>query len=136
MVMNLANEAASYLIGAPHTGGALTTDQLKAAMLTYGGADSLTKTAEGTKTLGGKAFSFLEFKQAVPEEGDENARFRVYFYTQSNFLFEAVLGFDTVDSPTAVADMETALATLTLSPSAGIRRVTLLDTPGRPTVPA
>jgi hypothetical protein len=122
-VMNMTNDAFSFLFGAPHAGGALTTEELKAAMLAAGATDSLTKTTEGTKTLGGKSFSFVEFKQAVPDAGDEDARYRVYFYTQGNFLFEAIIGFDTVDSPAAVADLESALATLTIAPGAGLRRL-------------
>lgn len=128
-VMNMTNNAFSFLAGSPHSGGALTTEELKAAMMAYGGADSLTKTDEGSKTLGGKAFSYVEFKQSVPEEGEESALYRVYFYTQGNFLFEAILGFDTVNSPTAVADLETALATLVISPSAGLRRVAVQARP-------
>ncbi len=127
--MNLANEAAAYLMLVPHAGGTLTAEEIKAAMMANGGADSVTKTNEGTKTLGGKSFSYLEFKEAVPEEGGENARYRVYFYTQGNVLFEAVLGFDAVESPTAVADLETALATLTVTPGAGLRRVAVQARP-------
>lgn len=127
--MNLANEAVAYMMLVPHAGGDLTAEQIKAAMTANGGADSVTKTGEGTKTLGGKSFSYLEFKEAVPEEGGENARFRIYFYTQGTVLFEAILGFDTVDSPAAVADLETALATLAISPGAGLRRVAVQARP-------
>lgn len=129
VVMNMTNDAVTYLMSAPNAGGTLTTEQLKAAMLASGSADSVTQTGEGTKTLGGKSFSYLEFKEAVPEEGDENARFRIYFYAQGTLLIEAILGFDTVESPTAVANLETALATLSITPGAGIRRLAVHNRP-------
>jgi hypothetical protein len=128
-VINLANQALSFLVGVPHAGGDLTAEELRAAMIAFGSNDSLNKTNEGAKILGGKSFSFVEFKLTDAEEGEENARYRAYFYTQGNMLFEAILGFDTVESPAAIADLETALATLAITPGAGIRRLAVRNRP-------
>ena len=52
------------------------------------------------------------------QSDDPTSRYRVYFLVQDSFLFQAIVGFDTEKSPGTVADIESALATLTLTPHA------------------
>ncbi len=88
----------------------------------FGATDSLETTADGTKTLGGKSFSFIEWKKAGATGAEAKDRYRVYFLTTGTVMFEGILGFDTDNSVSALADMEAALATLTLTGGTAIFR--------------
>lgn len=121
VVVNLATGASAFLYAAPHEGN-LTAAEIAAVLEEFGASDSLEVTTQGTKTLGGKSFSFIEWKK-TGATGDEAAeRFRVYFYTTGTFMFEGILGFDTDNATASVGDMETALATLNLTGGSAIRR--------------
>src|SRR5689334_6834819 len=69
IVMNMTTGASAFLFAGPHEGN-LTAAEITAAMKTYGATDSLEVTTEGTKTLGGKSFSFIEWKK-TGATGDE-----------------------------------------------------------------
>lgn len=114
IVLDTANEATALLFAAPHVGN-VTAAQISAAMIGFGATDSLVVTAEGTKTLGGKSFSFIEWKKAVATGDEAEDRYRVYILTTGTFMFEGILGFNTENAASAVPDMESALATLNLT---------------------
>ena len=122
IVINPDLEVSGFLVGVPHQ-GALTEAQVAAAFAQLGGKDGLEKVNEGNRTLGGKAFAFLEYKDKNATGSDANQRIRIYYITDGNFLFEAALMYDTVNGPTALAQLETALATLKINASAGLRAV-------------
>lgn len=118
---NMTSGASTYLFSAAHTGN-LTAAEIAAAMKGFGATDSLETTAEGTKTLGGKSFSFIEWKKAGATGAEAKDRYRVYFTTTGTVMFEGILGFDTDNAASATADMESALATLTLTGGTAIFR--------------
>jgi hypothetical protein len=104
--------------------GALTSAEMAAYIAQYSASDSVTVVDQGTKTLGGKAFSFIEFKKANPaDEVEKTARYRFYFISQGNYLFQAFSFYNTLIGAGALTDIESALGTLRLTPSTAIRAV-------------
>ncbi|GEM_PF-4077830 len=119
-VMNASDSAISFLFGAPHQGD-LTSTEIATALALAGAGDSLEVTVRGTKTLGSKSFTFIEWKKKNPATEEATSRFRVYYLVQNGFMFEAILSFTTDSSPTAVADIESALATLNVTAPTTLR---------------
>lgn len=118
-----------FLQGVPHV-GALTQAQISAFAKTYGGNDSIIVTDQGDKTFGGKAFTMIEFKKANPSDTAEaKQRIRIYYLSQGNFLFQAITVYDAGSDNGVLADLESALATLTITASAGVRNVAALQSP-------
>lgn len=93
----------------------LTAQELEAYRETYAGSDSVTKVADGTKSLGGKTFTFVEYQSADTSSGP--SRVRIYYTNSGTNLFTSVLIYDPAAGAGAVTDMESALATLSLSAS-------------------
>jgi hypothetical protein len=117
------------MTGTPHA-GALTSAEMAAYIAQYSASDSVTVVDQGTKTLGGKAFNFIEFKKADPEDEIEaTARYRFYFINQGGYLFQAFSFYNTLIGATAMADIESALGTLRLTPSTSLRAVAGLANP-------
>jgi hypothetical protein len=91
-----------------------TLEEIDSAMQAKG--LSLAKVAEGTMTLGGKTFLFLEYRPTLstnPE--DSSARVRIYNAGIGPDLFSSVFNYRSTNAAEALADMEAALATLSLS---------------------
>jgi hypothetical protein len=104
-----------------HEGG-LTPAEMTAYIAQYASSDSVTVLDQGTRTLGGKAFSFIEFKKAHPvNEVESMSTYRFYFINQGNDLFQAFSYYNTLTASGAVTDIESALGTLRLTPSASVR---------------
>jgi hypothetical protein len=122
MLMNVSTGSSTFLFAAPHV-GELTAAEIAAAIRNSGATDSLEVITEGTKTLGGKSFAFIDWKKAGVTGDEDVERYRVYFHTTGTFMFEGILGFDKDKMTASVADMETALATLNLTGGSAIRRV-------------
>ncbi|MDB5104947.1 MAG: hypothetical protein JWP91_2636 [Fibrobacteres bacterium] len=130
IIMNIPNEANGILMGVPHQ-GALTSAEITAALNNLAASDSLIILDQGNKTLGGKAFSFIEFKNANPaDEQEASDRFRIYYLTQGTFLFEAIVVYPVDKSGPVAAGIEAALATLNLTASAHLRAVADFSRPG------
>jgi len=91
----------------------LTAQELEAYRKAYAGADSVNKVTDGTKTLGGKSFSFVEYQSAVT--ANDSSRVRIYYTNVGSNLFTSILIYTPGSEAGAVADLETALATLSLS---------------------
>ncbi|MDB5051173.1 MAG: hypothetical protein JWO30_4244 [Fibrobacteres bacterium] len=104
----------------PHQ-GELTAAEIAALVSEYAAGDSLVTSDQGSKVLGGKTFQFLELKKAGATGAEATSRYRIYFITQGDFLFEATTFYNTLLGATPVADIEAALATLRITASAGIR---------------
>jgi hypothetical protein len=81
----------------------------------YAGADSVIKVAEGSDTLGGKAFTYSEFKNADSSNGD----IRILRTSTSNgsLRFQALLVYEYPVGTLLVSAMDSALATLAFSPT-------------------
>jgi hypothetical protein len=91
----------------------LTAQQLDAYRMAYAGADSATKVTDGTKTLGGKTFTFVEYQSTDTASGA--SRVRIYYANIGTNLFTSVLIYDPTSGAGAIADLESALASLSLS---------------------
>jgi hypothetical protein len=76
----------------------------------YAGNGTVAKTGEGTDSLGGRAFSYEEYKSTDSSAGDFRARF--YATSLGRWRFAAILIYDAISSQSLVADLESALATL------------------------
>lgn len=126
-VMNQSLSATCYLTAVPQT-RELTAQEIAAYMAMYGGSDSLVQTATGTKTLGGKTFSFVEFKDV----DDSSGRARFYYTSTGSLLFNATTAFDVDNSAAVIAQVEAALATLTLNSGASLRAAALRGQGFRP----
>jgi hypothetical protein len=81
----------------------------------YAGADSVLQVAEGSDTLGGKAFSYVEYKNADSANGD--IRIRLYSASEGPLRFQSMLVYDSGVGSNLVAEMDSALAGLTFSPT-------------------
>jgi hypothetical protein len=121
IVMNMTLNASGFVLGVPHQ-GALTQEQIEATFGQFGDTDSLEKVGEGKKTLGGREFAYLEYKDKSADANPDE-RSRIYYVTQGSFLFEALLLYEVPDGAAAVTQMETALATLKIEAIAGLRAV-------------
>lgn len=93
----------------------LTAQELEAYRQAYGGSDSATKVTDGTKTIGGRSFTFVEYQATDTSNGASHIR--IYYTANGSNLFTTVLIYDPAGGAGAVTDLETALATLTLSAS-------------------
>jgi hypothetical protein len=122
IMFKMSDTTSAFLFAAPHEGN-LTAAEIAAAIESFGSTDSLEVVADGTKTLGGKSFSFIDWKKAGATGDEAKDRYRVYFLTTGTFMFEGILGFTTDNATSAVGDMESALATLNLTGGSAIRRV-------------
>jgi hypothetical protein len=91
----------------------LTAEELEALRQTYTGSDSVTKVADGTKALGGKSFTYVEYE--VVDTADGNGRVRIYYTSSGTQLFTGLLSYDPAVGTAAVTELETALGTLTLT---------------------
>jgi hypothetical protein len=87
----------------------MTADELDALRQVYAGSDSVVKGSDGTKTLGGKSFSYVEYEIVDTAEG--NGRMRIYYTSSGNQLFTCLLSYEP-GGTAAVTQMETALGTL------------------------
>jgi hypothetical protein len=81
----------------------------------YAGADSMFKVAEGSETLGGKAFSFAEYKNADSSNGD--TRIRIYTTSEGALRFQSLLVYDFSAGGPLIPALDSALGTLTFSPA-------------------
>ena len=120
--MQLTTGNMGMVFGVTHQ-GQLSAQEMAAMMAMYGVTDSLQILDQGNKTLGGKQFSFLDFKRTGATVSDSTSRARVYFLSQGNFLFEGLMIYDTKTVATGIADYEGALATLNITANTGIRPV-------------
>lgn len=125
-VFNVQNPAYCYMTATTST-HPLTSQELDAYRQAYAGTDSVTKTADGTKTLGGKSYTFVEYQPVDTSSGPTRAR--IYYTNSGTSLFTAVLVYNPIDGAGAVPDVESALATLSLSASP-IRAVAARAQPG------
>jgi hypothetical protein len=90
-----------------------TAQEIEAYRQAYSGSDSVTKVADGTKTLGGKSFTYIEYEVVDSTDGTSRARF---YYTQGGMsLFTSFLTYDPAVGSASVAQLETALGTLNLT---------------------
>jgi hypothetical protein len=121
-LLNLESEAGCHMMAVPQA-NPLTAQEIAALMAGYAAGDSLVKTDGGTKTIGGKTFSFVEFKQLSSD--DSSGRGRFYYTTAGNLLFHASVVFDVETAATIVPQVEGALATLTLNATTGLRAAAL-----------
>jgi hypothetical protein len=92
----------------------MTAQELEAALEAYAGSDSISKVTDGTKNIGGKSFTYVEYKTTDTTTAGPS-RIRLYYSSNGTNLFTTVLIYDPDTGAGAVADLETALATLTLS---------------------
>jgi len=113
-VFNDTNMAYCYMT-ASTTDHPLTAQELEAYRKAYAGSDSVNKVADGTKTLGGKSFSFVEYQSTVT--ANDSSRVRIYYTNVGSNLFTSILIYTPGSEDGAVADLESALATLSLSAS-------------------
>jgi hypothetical protein len=113
-----ANEAIAFAQGQKTT-GALTAKQL-AAIYTSIYTIDYARTDSSEKVLGKYTFSTVGFKDTAVDS-DTTSRFRWYVTTKGSYVFVAWLIYNTDTGPTSIARMETALATLNITVSAGIR---------------
>jgi hypothetical protein len=90
----------------------LTAEELEAYRKAYAGSDSVTKVTDGSKTLGGMSFTFVEYKAVDTSDGEGYAR--IYYTSSGNQLFTCLLSYDPAAGAGAVTGLETALATLKL----------------------
>lgn len=81
----------------------------------YAGADSVFKVAEGSDTLGGKAFSYAEYKNADSSNGD--TRIRIYSTSEGSLRFQSLLVYDHSASGPLIPALDSALGTLTFTPA-------------------
>jgi hypothetical protein len=91
----------------------LTAQEIEAYRQAYSGSDSVTKVSDGTKTLGGKSFTYIEYEVVDSTDGTSRARF--YYTSSGTSLFTSFLTYDPAVGAAAVAQLETALGTLTLT---------------------
>jgi hypothetical protein len=102
--------------------GPLSQAEMTSYLSMYAASDSFTVVDEGSKTLGGKAYTFLELKKADPANAIEEAtRYRFYFHSQGNLLFNAFTFYNTLMGAGVPADIEAALATLEIKAAAALR---------------
>jgi hypothetical protein len=94
--------------------------------------DSLAKLSEGPRTLGGRPFTFVEYRDTDTSLGDSRVRF--YFAFEGGLLFTAALEYANDPGSNAVTLLESALATLKLGSAAPVRAWTGLAS--RPLPPA
>lgn len=121
-VMKTTTGAIAYPTGTPHT-GLLTAQEMADLVSKYSTADSFETTDSGTTTLGGKEFTFTEIVST--EDDSDSTRVRIYFLSQGNYLFEGILTYEPDQVGNSIAEFETALGTLALTPSAALHRTTL-----------
>lgn len=119
-VMNAAAGGTAYMTAVPSS-GELTAQQIAAYIAMYGQSDSIVQTANGTKTLGGKSFSYVEFKDT--ENPDDRVRF--FYYSNGTMLFHLSAIYEVAKTETVVAQVEAALATLNLQANTGLRAAAL-----------
>lgn len=129
VVMNPTINATAYM-AAVISDHPMTAQELSQYMAMYGAADSLEKTAEGTKTIGGKSFTYVEYKST--KAGDEDGRYRFYYTHSGNLLFNTNVGYEIPDATAAIAQVEAALATLTLNSTNALRASALRGPAFRP----
>jgi hypothetical protein len=91
-------------------GGPAASAQLDAFRNSFAGSDSASKSAEGSATLGGRAFAMVEYASADSSAPD--TRFRYYSMTEGPLSFTAALIYDGNAGSVLVPDFETALGTL------------------------
>lgn len=105
----------------------LTAQEVDAYRQAYAGSDSVTKVTDGTKSLGGKSFTYVEYQATDTASGP--SRVRIYYTTSGANLFTTVLIYDPATGAGSVADLESALATLSLK-STAIRAWAARTVPG------
>ena len=93
--------------------GALTQKDIDSSLSEQSGGDSIEIVTQGTKTLGGRDFNYLEYKMKGAAATDPHTR--VYLETQNGFLFEAILIYHPTAGTAAITDVESALATLRIT---------------------
>jgi hypothetical protein len=120
VVMQPTLEATCYMTASVQD-HPLSAQEIAAYMALYGGADSVTQTASGTATLGGKSFNYVDFKSN--DSADADTRVRFYYTVSGSLLFNAFVGYDVTKGTAPVTQVEAALATLTLNGGAALRPV-------------
>jgi hypothetical protein len=102
---------------------ALTPEELALYMKSYRQTDSVIVIDQGSKTLGDREFSFVEFEDGIRDDPSSEApHFKLYYTAQSGYLFEAITYFTPSQNGGEVAEVESALATLNITAAAGLRR--------------
>ncbi len=114
-----SNEVAAYGQGQKMT-SSLTAKQI-VAIYTSASTIDFARTDSSEKKLGKYTFSTVGYKD-TSVTGDPTSRIRLYVTTQGNYVFLAWVSYNTDTELTSVARMETALATLNITPIAGIRK--------------
>jgi hypothetical protein len=110
--------------------GTLTPAEMTAYIAQYAASDSVTIVDQGPKTLGGKTFTFIEFKRANPaDEVEGAARYRFYFINQGDYLFQAFSFYNALIGIGAITEIETALGTLRLTPGTALRAAAGIASP-------
>lgn len=110
-VMNPALEAFCYMTSTT-TDHPMTDAELAALIEQYAAGDSATKVTSGTRTLGGKAYAFVEYGNL--DSADTASRARIYYSANGNTLFTAVLVYNTDAGAGAPDQLESALGKLTV----------------------
>lgn len=101
----------------------LSAQQIAAYMAMYGASGNVVQSGTGAKTLGGKSFSFVEFKYL--NEADTVGRSRFYYTQAGSLLFHASAAFEVDNSEAVIAQVEAALATLVLNANSSLRAASL-----------
>lgn len=114
-----SNEADAYGQGQKIT-GSLTAKQI-AAIYTSIFINDFARTDSSDKKLGKYTFSTAGYKD-TSVNGDPTSRIRLYVTTQGNYVFMAIVSYNTDTGLASVARMEIALATLNITALAGIRK--------------
>jgi hypothetical protein len=96
--------------------------------------DSLAKVAEGPRSLGGRSFTFVEYRDTDTSLGDSRVRF--YFAFEGGLRFAAALEYVNDPGNKAVTLLESALATLKLGSAAPVRAPAALASRSLPTAAA
>jgi hypothetical protein len=129
MVLYSEASMASSWISVHTTDHPMTAAEIDAYREVFTGTANSTKVSDGTKSLGGKSYTYFEYEADDTTDGRE--RTRIYYMASGSLLFAGSVSYELADASAAVADMEAALATLSLagtpiralapSPFAGLR---------------
>ena len=91
----------------------------------------MARTDSSTKVLGSNSFSTVGYVD-TSADGDSTSRVRIFVTTKGNYLFVAWLIYKTGEGDGSVSGMETALASLSITATTGIRGTGVRMTAGLP----
>ncbi|MBW8886316.1 MAG: hypothetical protein JF616_01055 [Fibrobacteres bacterium] len=111
--INLDISASSWII-LHTTDHPMTAQELDAYGKSLSGADPTITVSNGSQTLGGKSFIYLEYDEVDTTTGAKQ-RTRLYYTYNGSLQINGTLTYDPSVGTTAQADMESALASLTVA---------------------